>query len=198
MSTAADQSRVVTREERLPQPPASEGDAPALGGFDDLYRAHFAYVWRTLRRLGVAPDDVEDLVHDVFVVAHRRLEDFDRGRAMRPWLFGIAFRLASENRRRARNRREIPTPSIDPPGAIPLADALIETDERRQLVLDCLEVLSFEQRAVLILVDIDGEPPAEVALSLKTPIPTVYSRLRSGRAKFAAAVRRAKLRQGDT
>ena len=155
-------------------------------------------MWRALRRLGVPSADIEDLVHDVFVVVHRRLGDFDRQRAVRPWLFGIAFRLASENRRRAHNRREIPTSSVDAPGRLPAADALIETDERRQMVLDCLQALSLEQRAVLILVDIDGESPAEVALSLKTPIPTVYSRLRAARIRFAAAVGRAKLRQGDT
>ena len=165
--------------------------------FDELYRAEFPYVWRTLRRLGVAPADVEDLVHDVFVVVHRRLDDYDRRRAIRPWLFGIAFRLASENRRRARNRHEVPTSSVDPPAKEPTAEAMLESDERRQLVLGCLQALSLDQRAVLILVDIDGEAPADVGASLKIPIPTVYSRLRVARSRFAAAVGRARLRQGD-
>src|ERR1039457_6413159 len=43
--------------------------------FDEIYRQHFPYVWRTLRRLGVAPADVEDVAHEVFVVVHRRLAD---------------------------------------------------------------------------------------------------------------------------
>ena len=145
----------------------------------------------------MAPADIEDLVHDVFVVVHRRLDDYDRSRAIRPWLFGIAFRLASENRRRARYRHEVPTSSVDPPGKGPTAEAMIESDERRQLVLACLQALSLDQRAVLILVDIDGEAPADIAASLKIPIPTVYSRPRVARGKFASAVRRARLRQGD-
>jgi RNA polymerase sigma-70 factor (ECF subfamily) len=198
MATATDQYGMVTSEQRKPRRSACDGEPGAPGGFDHVYRSQFAYVWRALRRLGVPPPDIEDLVHDVFVVVHRRFADFDRQRAVKPWLFGIAFRLASENRRRAHNRREIPTLSVDPPGRLPAADALIESDERRQMVLDCLQALSLEQRAVLILVDIDGESPAEVALCLKTPIPTVYSRLRAARVRFAAAVRRAKLRQGDT
>jgi RNA polymerase sigma-70 factor (ECF subfamily) len=196
ISPASDQSGVVTNEQRLPRQPPNEGD-PGASAFDELYKAEFPYVWRTLRRLGVAPADIEDLVHDLFVVVHRRLEDYDRRRPIRPWLFGIAFRLASENRRRARNRHEVPTSSVDPPAKAPTADAMIESDERRRLVLGCLQVLSLDQRAVLILVDIDGEAPADVAASLKIPIPTVYSRLRVARGKFAAAVRRARLRQGD-
>jgi RNA polymerase sigma-70 factor (ECF subfamily) len=196
MPPAIDQSTLVTSEQ-LPRRSPREGDT-GTGEFDDLYRAEFPYVWRTLRRLGVAPADIEDLVHDVFVVVHKRLDDYDRCRAVRPWLFGIAFRLASENRRRARKRHEIPTPSLDPPAKAPAADAMLESDERRRLVLGCLQALSLEQRAVLILVDIDGEAPAEVAVSLKIPTPTVYSRLRHARSKFAAAVRRAKLCQGET
>jgi RNA polymerase sigma-70 factor (ECF subfamily) len=196
MPAGIDQSQVVTSEQRLPRRTVREGEA-FTGDFDELYRAQFPYVWRTLRRLGVAPADIEDLVHDVFVVVHRRLADYDRGRPVRPWLFGIAFRLASETRRRARNRHEIATPSVDAAGKAPTAEAMLESDERRKLVLDCLALLSLEQRGVLILIDIDGESPADVAASLGIPIPTVYSRLRTARGKFAAAVRRAKLRQGE-
>jgi len=197
ISRSTDQSGVVTSEQQLPRRSPAEGD-PGASEFDDLYKAQFAYVWRTLRRLGVAPPDIEDLVHDVFVVVHRRLDDYDRGRAVRPWLFGIAFRIASENRRRARNRHEVPTSSVDVPAKAPTAEAMIESDERRQLVLSCLQALSLDQRAVLILVDIDGESPADVAASLKIPVPTVYSRLRVARSNFATTVRRARLRQGDT
>jgi len=196
MPAGIDQSKVVTSEQRLPRRTVREGEA-FTGDFDELYRAQFPYVWRTLRRLGVAPADIEDLVHDVFVVVHRRLADYDRRRPVRPWLFGIAFRLASETRRRARNRHEIATPSVEAAGKAPTAEAMLESDERRKLVLDCLALLSLDQRGVLILIDIDGESPADVAASLGIPIPTVYSRLRTARGKFAAAVRRAKLRQGE-
>jgi RNA polymerase sigma-70 factor (ECF subfamily) len=197
VATAIDQLKMVTSEQRLPRRVIREGDA-CPDDFEEIYRAHFPYVWRALRRLGILPADIEDVVHDVFVIVHRRLDDYDRRRAVRPWLFGIAFRLASENRRRARHRHEISAPSVDVPGKVPSAEALIESDERRRMVLDCLQALSLEQRAVLILVDIDGEAPADVAASLKIPLPTVYSRLRAARGKFAAAVRRATRRRGDT
>ncbi len=190
---ASDQSSVVTSEERL-----HEVDLKAIPSFDELYRAQFAYVWRTLRRLGVPEKDVEDVTHDVFVVVNRRLRDYDARRPIKPWLFGIAFRLASEDRRRMRNRIEIPSEGVEAPDSARTAVELLEADEQRQLVLNCLANLDLDQRAALILVDIDGESPTEVAAALRIPLPTVYSRLRLGRAKFADAVRRAKLRRGET
>jgi len=196
MPTPSDQLQLVRSQHRLPGRAQTDGDL-GTRDFDEVYRAHFPYVWRTLRRLGVNERDVEDLAHDVFVVVHRRLADFDAGRPIRPWLFGIAFRLASEDRRKAGKRREVPTATVDPPDGTPAADAVIESDERRRLVLECLRSLSLEQRAALILVDIDGESPMDVADSLKIPLPTVYSRLRAGRRKFAAAIRRAQLRRGE-
>lgn len=180
-----------------PQELPNEAADRRPGDFDELYRAHFPYVWRTLRRLGVPPADLEDVTHEVFVVVHRRLADYDARRPVKPWLFGIAYRLASEDRRRAHRRHEVVAPSPEPPALAPPADDLIERDERRRLVLACLQSLSLEQRAVLILLDIDGEAATEVAAAMNVPLPTVYSRLRAARRKFAAAVRRAKLQRGE-
>jgi len=196
-TTLLTQSKTVTSEEQAPPLGERDDHTQEAADFDEIYRAEFPYVWRTLRRLGVPAADLEDLAHDVFVVVHRRLDDYDSRRAVRPWLFGIAYRLASDDRRRARNR-EIPTDSIDPPAPNPGADALMESDEQRRLVLFGLEALSLEQRAAVILVDIDGESPNDVAGALDIPLPTVYSRLRVGRQKFAAAIRRATLRRGET
>jgi RNA polymerase sigma-70 factor (ECF subfamily) len=188
---------MVREDPDLPELPALAGDGRHAPDFDEVYRQHFPYVWRSLRRLGVAPADIEDLTHEVFVVVHRKLAEFDARRPIKPWLFGIAFRLASEDRRRARRRFEISMPSVERAGGALGADALIESDERRRLVLECLQTLDVAQRGVLILLDIDGEAAADVAAAMNIPLPTVYSRLRVARRNFAAAVRRAKLRRGE-
>ena len=72
-----------------------------------VFHAECDYVARTLRRLGIREADLEDLTHDVFVTFHRKLHQYDPSRPVRPWLFGIAFRLASEHRRRAVRRTAI-------------------------------------------------------------------------------------------
>jgi RNA polymerase sigma-70 factor (ECF subfamily) len=183
---------VVTSDDPIP-----DHGVRAAPEFDVIYRAEFGYVWRTLRRLGVAERDVEDLTHDLFVIVSRRIDEYDPARPLRPWLFGIAFRLASQDRRRARHRVEISSADIEGPDAGPSAADLLEAHEQRQLVLDCLQELDLSQRAAMILVDIDGESPNDVAAALGAPLATIYSRLRLGRARFVAAVRRAKLRRGE-
>ena len=189
-------SIMVREDPDVPDLPCVDGDG-RVPDFDNVYRAHFPYVWRSLQRLGVPPGDIEDLTHEVFVVVHRKLCDFDSRRPLKPWLFGIAFRLASEDRRRARRRFELSMPTFERACAAPGADDLIESDDRRRLVLECLQTLDANQRAVLILLDIDGEAAIDVASAMNIPLPTVYSRLRVARRNFAAAVRRAKLRRGE-
>jgi RNA polymerase sigma-70 factor, ECF subfamily len=181
---------------KLPtHPPA----APRRPSFQDVYQQDFAYVWQTLRRLGVRPSDLEDLAHDVFVVVHRRLGDFDPGRAVRPWLFGIAYRVASEHRRRrpldgpaARSEADV----ADLVDQAPSPERILAADDARRRVAEALEQLPLDQRCVLVLHDIDGVPVPEIALTLELPLNTVYSRLRLGRSKFAAALA-ATLDQGE-
>ena len=66
--------------------------------FKAIYKAEVSHVWYLLRRLGVPERDLKDKVHDVFVILHRRWEDRDPARPVRPWLQGMAYKVASEYR----------------------------------------------------------------------------------------------------
>ncbi|HSD86068.1 MAG TPA: RNA polymerase sigma factor [Kofleriaceae bacterium] len=162
------------------------GPAPDL---EVVYQEEFAYVWRTLQRLGIAGNDVEDLVHEVFVVVHRRLADYDPGRPIRPWLFGIAVRIAAKHRRRPRHRVEVLT-EVDVAAPDSGADEQLATHQARNRLLKLLDVLDLNRRAVLIMSDIDGCPVPEIATALQIPLNTAYSRLRSARQQLAEASRR--------
>jgi RNA polymerase sigma factor (sigma-70 family) len=74
--------------------------------FRSVFDGELNFVWNTLRRFGVAERDLEDLAHEVFVVVDRQLGSYDPSRPLRPWLFTIAFRCASDYRRLARHRHE--------------------------------------------------------------------------------------------
>jgi RNA polymerase sigma-70 factor (ECF subfamily) len=155
-----------------------------------LYEAHVGYVWNSLRRLGIPDADREDLCHEVFLVFFRGTT-YDPGRPLRPFLFGIAFRVASDHRRRARFRREVPA-SVDHAVAHgPAADETLLRKEARRLVEDGLGALDLDQRAVFILHEIDGLAMPEIARTLDAPLNTLYSRLRLARRKFESAVQRA-------
>src|SRR5262249_27344634 len=70
-------------------------DTSRAQAFRAMYEAHVDFVWRNLRRLGVPFSEADDKTQEVFVIAHRRFEDFvDRGHGPRAWLFQIALRVA--------------------------------------------------------------------------------------------------------
>jgi RNA polymerase sigma-70 factor, ECF subfamily len=192
MTTARgrDQFMTVGSRDRSDAPP--EARPPTLR---ELFEMHAPYVWNALRRLGVPAPDLEDRVHDVFVQVHGHLGDYDAARPVRPWLFGFAFRIASQERRRAHRRHEVqgePVHAVDP-GALP--DAHIAAERDRQLVLEALDSIALDRRAVFVLFELDGVPMGEIARSLGIPVNTGYSRLRAARAEFAAAVRRLRPRR---
>ena len=189
---------------RLPGPPgATQEDASAAKvvlTFAELFRNELRYVWNSLRRQGVPERDLEDVVHEVFLVVHRRLHEFDSERELRPWLFGIAFRCAIAYRRRSSHRfEELQNDADDDlqPDPAALADAKLELCEDRAMIWRALDSLPIGRRAVVILHDFDEVPIPQVALALEVPLRTAYSRLRVGREELVAALRRLKLKEGS-
>jgi RNA polymerase sigma-70 factor, ECF subfamily len=180
-----------------PATAASAGDRPrpeptaARPTLPEIYESCFGYIWTCLKRLGVWDRDLEDAVHDVFIVVHRRLSDYDHTRPLKPWLAGISARVASEFRRRAQHRREVVTEDQDMETAstLPSADAALLDKQRRALVLRALDHLEFDRRTVLVLHDIEGYAIPEISESLEINVNTLYARLRAARADFAAAVK---------
>jgi RNA polymerase sigma-70 factor (ECF subfamily) len=171
--------------------------APSAVALRELFVAHAGYVGNSLRRLGIPHDDLEDVLHEVFLQVHRHLHEYDRSRPARPWLFAFAFRVAAQHRRRAHCVREVRDASVEAIDASPPADAQIAAAQDRQLILDALADLPLERRAVFVLYEIDGAQVHEIEQALAIPANTVYSRLRVARQEFAAAVKRHKLRRGD-
>lgn len=157
--------------------------------FAAAYDAEFEAVWLYLRRLGVPEADVEDAVHDVFVVAHRRYGTYDPSRPLRPWLLGIAFRVAAQWRRRHRLEVTVADPEPDRPDEGRAPDELVASQQVRSRLQAALSALDIHQRAVVVMHDLNGIPVPEIAASLDVPLNTVYSRLRLGRAKITAALR---------
>ncbi|MBK6520233.1 MAG: hypothetical protein IPG04_40425 [Polyangiaceae bacterium] len=104
------------------------------------------------------------------MVVHRELARFDPARPIRPWLFGIAFRVASDHRRLARVRREVPTAQVPDAAALAeSAEAHLERADDRALVLAALAALDLERRAVIVMHDLDGFSAPQVAAELGIP-----------------------------
>jgi RNA polymerase sigma-70 factor, ECF subfamily len=146
------------------------------------------YVFASLRRLGAPATDLEDLGHDVFVVLLRNWPTLDMSRPLRPYLFGIAFRIVSAQRRR--RLREVPHLAEEPADTGPGPEKVLQSQQAVALLHAALERVPLPRRAVLILHELDGIPIAEVARVLSITRFGAYARLHKGHRELAAAVRR--------
>lgn len=177
--------------------PDSEPDRDAKVRFERVYDGHFAYVWRSLRRLGVPASDLVDLTHDVFFIAWKQRQDIDPRRPLRPWLFGVAFRVAAAHRRKfwLRGVQGEPNPHIEDPGLGPEQQTMVRAELRR--LQQALSKVPLRHRGALLLHDFDEVPMSEVAVALGLPLKTAYSRLAAGRKRFRQAFRQAELEPFD-
>ncbi len=154
--------------------------APA-GALADIYAREFRYVWQGVRRLGVPPRDLPDVTHDVFVTVFLNLHKYDRARPLRPWLFGVMFRVASDHLSLGRNKCEVLEVAPEPVSAAPPADVTLQTRHEWIVVDQVLQALDVDRRAVLIMHDFDGHTGQEIAAALGIPLTRVFGRLRSAR-----------------
>ncbi len=151
-----------------------------------LYRAHADFVWRTLLRFGIPEDAAEDVVHEVFLVARRRLDDFDPARAApSTWLYGLSRGVAA-NWRRAHRRAEQRLAVVDAPLPADDPDTELARAQASALVQRFVAELEPAQREVFVLCDIEGLRGPEVAVMLGQGTNQVYSRLRLARRRFVA------------
>jgi RNA polymerase sigma-70 factor (ECF subfamily) len=155
--------------------------------FEEVYRAHFAFVWRSLRRMGIREEDAADTAQEVFIVVHRKLPEFAGRSKLTTWLYGVCFRVASE-RRRARPRP--PLGAQEAAAFVGGASDPATTAERNEgfaMLERVLDRLPDEQRTVFCLFELEGMTGEEIAEALEIPLGTAYSRLRLARAAFSAA-----------
>ena len=186
----------VAREHTGPRRPLPQAESGTEPSFEAVYEAHFDFVWRSLRRLGIDTAHIDDAVQDVFVVVHRRLGEFEGRSTMKTWLFGIALRVASLHRRTAARRPTEPLVD-DPPDEAghSTADALSEAAEAARLVHRLLDCLDGDRRAVFVLAELEQMTAPEIAAALGVNLNTVYSRLRLARRDFDAALARYRARR---
>lgn len=163
-----------------------------LQAAEALYRANYAFVWRNARRLGASDDWVDDAVHEVFLVATRRLAEFEGRSSAKTWLFSITFRVVQRLRRDRARQQQQAARFVREEGTS-AGNAAHET-EAAQFLRYLLALLPDAQRVVLILIELEGFTSAEVAESLGVPAGTVHSRLRAARAHLARLVERERQR----
>lgn len=165
-----------------------------------LYAAHVHQVARWAERLGGPEVDLEDIVHEVFSIAHRRRDRFRHESSVGTWLFGITNNVVRHRRRKERWRRWLSGSAEDAAGhlASPAPDPLghAERDEARRTVYRLLDRLPERDRQVLILFELEELAAEEVAALLGIKPANARLRLHRARARFVRAHRREVAAQG--
>lgn len=167
--------------------------------FEQFYREHVQYVWRTLRHLGLDDSDARDAMQEVFLVTYRRYGDWEQRCSARTWLFGVCYRVVLGRKRRVRSRKEVPlTERPEPLAEAPDSEEVVARREAGRELERILSTMTLEQRAAFVLFEIEGLRGDEIAQALGVPEGTVRSRLRSARSLFDRALNRARARQEPT
>jgi RNA polymerase sigma-70 factor (ECF subfamily) len=134
---------------------------------------------------------LDDVVQEVFVVIHNKLNTLENPAAVRSWIYGIVRRTASDHRRKLRpdmNGEPISPdhPIEDPNGRSP-ADLAEQSDDVRRL-WKLLDSLDAPKRELFIMAELQEFTCPEIASALEIPLNTAYSRLRAAREAFEAAM----------
>jgi|JI10StandDraft_1071094.scaffolds.fasta_scaffold433761_2 RNA polymerase sigma-70 factor (ECF subfamily) len=169
--------------------PPTVHDAPSMN-LADIYAEHFDFVWRSVRRLGVPESSVDDAVQDVFVVVHRRLDEFEGRSSLKTWLFAIVRRVVRDHRPSPRRALADPgTLEALPDTASGPLECAAQAEAVRQLYR-LLDELDADKREVFVLVDLEQMTAPEAAEAVGANVNTVYARLRAARRDLDAAMTR--------
>ncbi len=181
--------------ERPPHPAAAiDGDESRVrtrrssSEFRRIFDGHAPAVSRTLRYLGVPESELMDAAQEVFLVVNRRFREFEGRSSLSTWIRQICLRMAlSTRRRRGRRREEV---LEQPPDAGVEADQHtgLERREQRLMLNRLLDSLDDDQRAVIVLYEIELLPMREVAETVGCPLQTAYSRRKAALERLRAAL----------
>jgi RNA polymerase sigma-70 factor (ECF subfamily) len=176
--------------------------SPRVPAADERLRGmlsqHFDFIWRSLRRFGLTDDRADDAAQQVFMIASRKLDSIQPD-SERSFLFGTAMRVASDIRRSAANRREIPhaDPGADLEGG-PRPDDLLDQRRARMLLDAALDAMELDLRSVFVLFELEEMTTSEIAVLLAIPPGTAASRLRRAREEFQIKLEKLKRSWGPT
>ncbi|MGH1348401.1 MAG: RNA polymerase sigma factor [Nannocystales bacterium] len=186
MSTDGQQPSVTAHAPGASGGITEKGSSSALD-LATIYDDHASFVWRVAKRLGVPDGALEDVMHDVFVIVHRRIDDYDGRAAITSWLYGITRGVAS-NRRRGRAREARRIEHAQPkPQTLPPTDDAAQRREAAAFVRRFLDRLDADKREVFTLVDLEGNSVKAVANMTGINVNTAHARLRAARLAFRQA-----------
>ena len=163
---------------------AAEGD---LDAFEEIYKTSSGLVYNTTLRITASREDAEDVTQDVFIKVHKSLKNFRFRSSFKTWIYRIAANTAI-NKYRKRKKERIRTVEyddrIETEHAAENAEKELYRNDNEKLINSILAILNPEQRACIVLRNIEGLSYEEIAKTLGVNINTVRTRLKRARTKI--------------
>ncbi|MBX7117148.1 MAG: RNA polymerase sigma factor [Myxococcaceae bacterium] len=167
-----------------------------------LFRTHAGEVSRWVRALAGPHADCDDLVQEVFIVAHRQRSAFRHESAVSSWLFGIAAHLVRRHRRVQKFRSWLKGSANDVAGQLSstavLAPDALEKAQARAQVYRVLDTLKDNYRTALILFELEGRSAAEIGALCGVTPSVVWVWLSRARAEFSKRLKQLEASEGPT
>jgi RNA polymerase sigma-70 factor, ECF subfamily len=173
----------VQRRDLILMERARTGD---LDAFNDLVVCYQDRLFALVVRMVPDRDQAADAVQEAFLHAFRHMDAF-RGGSVKSWLGRIAINAAMDAQRFKKRRPADPYPELEddswqPPadaGADPVSHSLAR--ERQGAIEGALAAITADQRAAIVLYDVEGFDYAEIASMTGVSLGTVKSRIHRGR-----------------
>lgn len=176
----------MSRDDAGPRDDATLLAAHAAGdtdAFAELVLRHKDRLWAVALRTMGDPDEAADALQDALLSAHRAAASFRGDAQVTTWLHRVVVNACLDRLRRAKTRPTVPLPEHDSSHPIEPTDPLAQRELAWE-IQQALATLPPDQRAALVLVDVEGYPVEQVAVMLDCPTGTVKSRCARGRAKL--------------
>jgi len=154
--------------------------------FTQLIHAHASFIYRTAFKLTGCQADAEDIVQEMLIRLYPKTDELSNIKALRPWLYRVLYHQFIDFRRKQsrmpiseQNREHLPGEDIVDTlaGNEPSPETLSERQQQSEVVLNALQKLSDENRALVVLHLIEGFTLEELAGMLELPLGTIKSRL---------------------
>jgi RNA polymerase sigma-70 factor (ECF subfamily) len=171
-----------------PGAPAAEATpAEVAARVQRLVAEYMDFVWRSLRRLGVAAADCDDGCQRVWVVLAKKVAFIEPAKT-RSYVFSVVVRVASEIRRSNGRHQHLELDERLLTPAVLDAEGLLEQKRAREVLDQVLAGLSWDLRTVFVMFELEGLSSPEIAEALGVRRGTVASRLRLAREAFQRGI----------
>jgi RNA polymerase sigma-70 factor (ECF subfamily) len=177
------------------------GPGPSSLNVAALFDAHAPFLLRTVQRLSGSGPHVEDVVQEVFLVAHRRRHEIRSGADVRGWLYRVAQNLVRHHGRSIARQQRLQNKYLEQhrePETGDAPDAARARRDQAHLVHACVAELPLKLREVFVLYELEALSAVDIARLIDVPENTARSRLRLARGRFRSVWAEKMKPQGGT